>query len=96
MVVSSLSGQHYSQKTPDHLLEDEDETKTKCLPFDLSTCRPVYLSTYMSILTVAIALLFCGFTSNARYGVFFLLLGGSGGLVPKRRVMTRILLMDQM
>ena len=27
MVVSSLSGQHYSQKTPDHLLEDEDEDK---------------------------------------------------------------------
>ena len=25
MVVSSLSGQHYSQKTPDHLLEDENE-----------------------------------------------------------------------
>ena len=31
MVVSSLFGQHYtvvySQKTPDHLLEDEDEWK---------------------------------------------------------------------
>ena len=25
MVVFSLFGQHYSQKTPDHLLEDEDE-----------------------------------------------------------------------
>ena len=25
MVMSSLSGQHYSQKTPDHLLEDEDD-----------------------------------------------------------------------
>ena len=25
MVISSLSGQHYSQKTPDHLLEDEDD-----------------------------------------------------------------------
>ena len=27
MVVSSLFGQHYSQKTPDHLLEDEDEQR---------------------------------------------------------------------
>ena len=25
MVVSSLSGQHYSQKTPDHLLEDDED-----------------------------------------------------------------------
>ena len=25
MVVSSLPGQHYSQKTPDHLLEDDDD-----------------------------------------------------------------------
>ena len=30
MVVSSLIGQHCSQKTPDHLLEDEDDEKIEC------------------------------------------------------------------
>ena len=30
MVVSSLIGQHYNQRTPDHLLEDEDDEKIEC------------------------------------------------------------------
>ena len=30
MVVSSLIGQHYSQKTPGHLLEDKGDEKIEC------------------------------------------------------------------